>query len=164
MPRKLFLLTGIPGTGKTTIGDWLSQEHGFLHINAEGLLNADSSHYLLIQYFDQALLSGRDVVISWGFWPGQDDPDIQKFRENGFKLVWFDGNRDAALREFLRRGPFPPEAAFHAQIKRINESRVIERLKPIRINTFTETGSFKTVEVITQELFAAQAGDIPHSA
>ncbi len=30
-----FLITGIPGTGKTTIGNWLEDKHSFKHIDFE---------------------------------------------------------------------------------------------------------------------------------
>jgi broad-specificity NMP kinase len=32
---KKLLITGVPGTSKTTIGDYLAEKHGFTHINLE---------------------------------------------------------------------------------------------------------------------------------
>jgi hypothetical protein len=45
-------------------------------------------------------------VVTWGFVPDHQTSEsiVLQFRAAGFMLIWFDGNRPAALREFIKRG------------------------------------------------------------
>jgi hypothetical protein len=72
-------------------------------------------------------------------------------RAQGFKLIWFDGDRAAALREFQKRGSVP-EQFFHAQIERIETASVIEQIKPIIINSFDEGSQFKSTPRLLDEI------------
>jgi hypothetical protein len=60
----------------------------------------------------------------------------------GFKLLWFDGNRPAALREFLKRGDVP-EICFYIQMCKIEHCRIVQQIKPSIVNPFDELGRFK---------------------
>ena len=86
------LITGIPGTGKTTLGDHLAQQHSYVHMDMENdgtreRFRRDRSAFLTNL--------PEKVVITWGFHPQHDVGDILFLKESGFQLVWFAGNRPA---------------------------------------------------------------------
>lgn len=150
--RKLILIAGIPGTGKTYMGNFLAKHHGFKHFDVEAgdlhrRLWCDPSN--TIDYF---LEGAGDVVVTWGLAPDPYQTEIvDKFKKRGLKLVWFDGNRDAALREYIKRGS--PVEDFHAQMGRIEGFKEnLDSLKPIRIDSFDKNGKFKPPEVILEEI------------
>ena|SRR5437879_10396803 len=148
--KRLLLITGIPGTGKTTIGDHLRDAHGFKHFDIEYYLTNQMAERLCRE-LDAALRSGSDIVVTWGFLPVHDVPNIESLRAAGFRLIWFDGNRAAALREFNRRGTVKEEM-YHLQIRNIEEAGVVDKLKPALINPFDEEGEFKSKPEIAAEV------------
>jgi hypothetical protein len=86
-------------------------------------------------------------VVTWGFVPDRHQTGIvSQFRDQGFKLVWFDGNRPAALRVYIKRGS--PEELFYLQMWRIENSKVVQFLAPLIIKTIEENGEFKSPEVL----------------
>ena len=104
--RDLFLISGIPGTGKTWYGDKFVEEFGFLHYDLEEQQTLNRFASNPAQFIADAVSQKRNVVVTWGFVPDHQ-PSIEavlQFRNSGFKLIWFDGNRAAALREFQKRG------------------------------------------------------------
>ena len=150
--RRLILLTGIPGTGKTYYGNAFEHRFGFTHYNLEdaGTLSRLSSNPS--KFIEQILQEQRDIVVTWGFFPdGQQTEVVKQFKSNGFKLVWFDGNRSAALRAFNERGTVPEEL-FDAQIQRIDESKVVQAIEPFIINTFDKNEKFKNPATILGEI------------
>lgn len=156
---RLLLLTGIPATGKTTIGDHLRDEHGFRHLDFEQMTNLQ--RYLggdelgLRQQIETLKKGGRDVVITWGFLPDVQLRFVLLLRTLGFTWVWFDGDRHSALREYLKRGS--PRQAWDAQLARI-ETQIdphIDSLAPILVNTFDEAGCFRACGEIASQLEGA---------
>lgn len=151
----LLLITGIPGTGKTTYGNKFAKEFGFLHRDLED--RATLNHLIAdpMQFVRGLLRENTNVVVTWGF--GPDDQAslnvVQLFREAGFQWIWFDGNRPAAFREFLKRGTVP-ELDLYVQMYRIEKSRIVERLKPTVIDSFDERGQFKPANEILAEIRA----------
>jgi hypothetical protein len=150
--RKLILITGIPGTGKTTYGNTFASQNGFAHYDLEvpdvfAQLLSDPERFI------ETLLQGeRNVVVTWGFLPDENQVRLVKqFEVKGFQLVWFDGNRPAALRKFIRRGTVP-EIFLYAQMYRIEESKVVQRIAPIVIDPFNENDEFKNATVILREI------------
>jgi adenylate kinase family enzyme len=108
--RKLLLVTGIPGTGKTCYGKLLAQKFGFVHYDLEAKTNLDPLLADPAKFMDTILEKEGDVVATWGFLPNDEQIQIvNQFQARGFTLVWFDGNRPAALREFINRGDVPEE-------------------------------------------------------
>src|ERR1700733_5702456 len=101
---KKILITGIPGMGKTTLGDALKNRQDFEHIEMETYPNA---HGQLISDREQfiAIIESlkKDIVITWGFYPPNSTEHVLFLKDRGFKLVWLDGDRDSAFREFKRR-------------------------------------------------------------
>jgi hypothetical protein len=163
------LVTGIPGTGKTTVGDYLAAEHGFDHLDFE-------KPATLVRFFgrsetgfrsehDALARAGRSVIVTWGFVPTAQLAAVLFMRELGFEWVWFDGNRDAARRAFCRRGTVP-EAALDVQLAAIDQHIDLEQLRPRLLNTFDTAGDFRPLREIADELLAPAAASwsLPDSA
>ncbi len=150
--RKLILITGIPGTGKTTYGSEFASQHGFVHYDLEV---EETLNQLLSdpgRFIDGMLQGEKNVVATWGFLPNEQQVEaVRQFQAKGFELIWFDGNRRAALREFIRRGDVP-ETLFHIQMYRIEESKVIQHIAPMIIDPFDENEKLKDAAVILREI------------
>lgn len=148
---KRYLITGIPGTGKTEVGNYLKNVHHFKHVDFEDGLSLSSFATNPEDFITRELQKG-DIVISWGFVPVDAQISFVKYLQSiGFKLIWFDGNREAARRAFIKRGTVSVDP-LDIQIKRINDSQVISIINPIIINTFDENGEFKPLESIVGEI------------
>jgi hypothetical protein len=153
IPRDLFLITGIPGTGKTKLADNLAKDFGFVHHDLE-----DSNTLSLLfanptKFIADIVAQNTDAVVTWGFNP-EHQPSVSsvlQFKTSGFKLLWFDGNRPAALRAFISRGTVP-EIAFYAQMYRIEASKIIDAIQPVVIDPFDMQGNFKSTTVQLEEM------------
>lgn len=146
---RLILLCGIPGTGKTTLGDHLRAAHGFLHINREQVRWS-----MLTEEFVRILRErGQDVIISWGFWPGIDDSEVRELQRCGFRMVWFEGDGVAALRHFNARGTVP-EHLFHEQMQRIAQLDV-QSFGALAIDPFNAQGEFEPVDELARRVLVA---------
>ena len=92
-------------------------------------------------------------MVTWGFVP--DNPPsvalVLQLKTAGFKLIWFDGNRPAALQAFIRRGTVS-EMLFYLQMYRIETSKVIEIIKPMIVDPFDAQGQFKSTTQLLQEI------------
>jgi len=102
--RDLLLITGIPATGKTCFGNKFAKEFGFLHCDLEDQKAQIVNRFVenSTQFIGELLNEKKHVVVTWGFGPDcqRSASLIQQLRSAGFKWIWFDGNRPAALREF----------------------------------------------------------------
>lgn len=144
------LITGVPGMGKTTIGNYLREKKGFKHIDFEDSESLKRFATNTEQFIRQEL-SQDNIVITWGFVPVENQINLVLYLRNiGLKIVWLDGNRLAAFREYLEAGR--PEYPFYVQMTRIEESNVIARIKPKIVNTFNSEGRFKELESIANEI------------
>lgn len=142
-------MTGIPATGKTEIGEYLGECYGFAHCNFEaGVLNNNLAHINSLVAKDST-----SIAISWGFVPDETSIVLIEWlqKKHGFKLFWFDGNRSASLREFIRRGTVP-EIRFYGQMYEIERCEVVKRISPQKINPFDESGKFRQKDDIIKEL------------
>lgn len=145
MSRKpiIILITGVPGTGKTTIGDFLQTEKKFTHYDVEKngvpeLKSLDS-----------------DSVLTWGFSP--DDPNslkvIHEILKAGGKMIWLDGNREASKKAFIKRADVPL-SFYEFQMNKIIklEGKIYSEFSPKIINPFDISGNFKNKEDIANEI------------
>jgi len=150
--QDLLLLTGIPGTGKTWYGEKLASDFGFDHYDLEQQQTLNRFGANPAQFIADIIRRGKKAVATWGFVP--DDVQtaiVLQFRDAGFKWIWFDGNRPAALHEFRKRGTVSEELLY-AQMYRIENSRIVQRLRPIVIDTFDSEGQFKAVSDLLKEI------------
>lgn len=157
LPAHLILITGIPGTGKTTVANYLALKHDFTHYDREDFSNWSSElthlwRASLRTFVLTATLANPKIVISWGFLPGEDDADIQLLINMGFKMFWFDGDRTAARRTFLQRGTVP-EQLFREQMERINAMQ-LSKFKHTKINAFKD-GEIRPVAEVAEEVLKA---------
>ena len=150
--RRLVLITGIPGTGKTGYGESFAKRFGFTHYNLEddntlSRLLSDPSKFV-----EEILEKTGDIVVTWGFFPDEQQTAIVKqFKSSGFKLIWFDGNRPAARSAFNKRGTVSEEL-FDAQVWRIENSKVLQIIEPLAVNTFDKNGKFRDPAAILDEI------------
>jgi hypothetical protein len=135
------------------MGRFLEVNHGFVHVDVEEMLLAlpPKTHRNILFSAIALKNNGSDVVVTWGFLPGQDEPVIRALQGQGFQMVWFDGDRQAAHRAFKRRGTVPLRL-FHDQMARIKHLD-LEPFKPARLDPF-ENGEFCKREVIAARLLA----------
>jgi hypothetical protein len=140
------LITGIPGTGKTTIGDYLRDNHGFIHFDVEK---------------EKKLLDFEDnTVVSWGFQPNAQCIDLVKdLKLKDFKLIWFDGDRDFFRDVFIEResknGPQSLQNAIinlNRQMDLIQTSDVINKINPHVIDPSNGKRSFRNLSAIAKDI------------
>ena len=141
------IISGVPCCGKTHFGDWLRDNHGFLHINFE-----DQNLYLrsvimpsIVQGLPCWLSSAsKNIVVSWGYPPTPDCYRIiQCFQHSGFIPWWFDADHAVArARYVLRDGEGAAQQFFDPQAFKIKaEAAVIDRIYSDRkVTTLTESG------------------------
>jgi len=139
------LITGIPGTGKTTIGNYLAEHYEFNHHDFEEHFNNPTGLEKFIQN------SSLNKVITWGFVPGGHDTVINSIQDLGYIMIWFDGNRVAARKAFMARGTVP-EILLDLQMERIVKMD-LQKFNPIQFNTFDCDGNFLNVDFICTEIF-----------
>lgn len=150
----LLLITGIPGTGKTEISNYLKDNHGFQHLDREITDSWPPQLEDRIEWVKNQIAAlephSNGIVISWGFMPGYDEKEIRQLRQVGFKLFWFDGNRPAARQAFIKRNTVGIDL-LDIQMQRI-ESLDLDAINPIIFNTFDEHGVFLKKDEIAKKL------------
>jgi|GEM_PF-1689019 len=149
------LVSGVPGTGKTTLANYLEVGYGFFHVDMEAdefthrkEFSRDPTAFLGM------LTAHKDVVLSWGFRPFKDRPAVEKLIEAGFSVIWLDGDRVASFRNFMARENNNPmnEATYYEQLYAILITRIAETLALRPINPYTSTGDFRQTEEIASEI------------
>lgn len=145
------LITGIPGTGKTSIGNFLESDRGYRHLDIENVFKTHGAPGMKI--VEEFLAEkGEDKVITWGFRTVEDEPMVRQLQDLGYKMIWFDGNREAAKREFLKRGDVP-EALFDLQLSNINKMD-IDSFGALKVNTFNDRGEFLSQREIADQIIS----------
>lgn len=135
------LITGIPGTGKTTTGNHLQDKYGFVHYDVESIQTLEGIENL----------QGENIVITWGFAPdGRDNLPIRNLQNLGYRMIWFDGDRVSARKAFNKRGDVP-ENLLDQQMERIDKMD-INSFDPIIINTFDTKGNFLNKDDIIKKI------------
>lgn len=140
MPNVFFVVSGIPGTGKSTFSRWLAAERGFVHhdVDSQGVPAG-------------ATLVRRPIVIDWGF-PAHENALsscielIEDWKTMGAQLWWFDGDRETALRSFTRRATVP-KAAWDYQLLGITQNWAkISAVVDHRIDVVSSDGLYLSPE------------------
>lgn len=143
----MILLTGIPGTGKTTLAENLKDQFGYTHIDLEipwhdGTFPKDEEGFKHL--IDE--IRGEKIIITWGF-PTWLPHYIRYIEGKGYKHIWLDGDRDAAFKNFMKRenNDAEKEKAYFVQVNAVNHDKTIEILKPSVYDPFLPDGSFKPI-------------------
>lgn len=109
------LVSGIPGTGKSTFSRWLVRQHGYSRCP---LADEDEPSARFFEEIDDTLAKSSDVVIDWGFPPSLLE-HVRRLVGRGVVNWWFDGDRAAALQSYLSLGK--PRSAWNAQLAAIDQ-------------------------------------------
>lgn len=119
------LISGTPGTGKTSFCDWLGKERGFIHIDMEVFQGSEHhkvwkhslSRDAFADFISYLNTLGNRVVLSWGF-PPECLPVIRKLQMEGIACFWFDAPEMMARDAFLLQATVS-EGDFNRQMDKI---------------------------------------------
>jgi adenylate kinase family enzyme len=152
--NSLILLTGIPGTGKTTLAKYLEDNYGYYHMDLEipwhnNTFPKDERGFKKLIY----QIPKDKTIISWGF-PTWLPHYIKYIESIGFRHVWLDGDRKVAFKNFIKRekGGLEMEKAFYRQVEMIDSSDIVNLLKPTILNPYTNNGEFKNIQRRAEEI------------
>ena len=96
--EQFILLTGIPGSGKTYVGEHLRDKHGFFFYCTD-LNGLAVTNDLVTQWLS---LHGKKVCLEWGFHPC-DLNLVLKLREQGATVFWLKCAEDIAFRNYCEK-------------------------------------------------------------
>jgi len=149
---RLLLVTGLPGTGKTFVGDYLRDNHQFTHWNVEALHEIPDQRRIA-----DWRRRGADVVVTWGFMPGASDAQVRFLQARGFMMVWFGGSVETAKRVWTQREARSvtpiPAGALEQQLERIARMNLTAFGATV-IDPFAADGSLRLARERAQELLA----------
>ncbi|TMA77890.1 MAG: hypothetical protein E6J74_42385, partial [Deltaproteobacteria bacterium] len=150
MTHHEIFVAGVPATGKSWLGQWLAEQHGYVHIDAERAGGADLDRAGVHNEWDQLISTGRatkfvnairklpsSVVVNWGV-PTRYLYVISALQAEGVHTWWFHAPRNLARLAFVARGGIDP-VCFDRQmtdierewllIKSVFGSRIVEGLR-----------------------------------
>ena len=164
MKPTLLLLTGIPGVGKTTLGQELAIKHSFKHYDREQFKSWTLIEQVLFKYslplFTMlATVRFRRIVISWGFSVQNDQSAIQKLIDLGYSMVWIDGDRQVAYQNYLIRDQKSGQDIILSRQRHQRQLSQINQLdlnifRHQKLNPFKSDGSFYTPASLIKKVIA----------
>lgn len=117
MTRRNLFIAGVPATGKTWLGQWLAEKHGYTHIDAErdGGADLDSAgaHNAWDAIFQTRHAAAfveairrlpNPVVVSWGLDPSRYLYVVSALQAEGVETWWLNAPRGRAREAFRIRG------------------------------------------------------------
>ncbi len=156
--ESLILLSGVPATGKSTFGRYLSREHGFAHYDLEchprGWPHPDlkptweASRQAFVAELKQ---HHKRVALDWGF-PVHCLPIVNELRGQGVRLIWFDGDRSRARSVFQERGGLAL-SDFETQVAAIDTAGYPARLNCVVVQALSAEGAFMEARAIEHRVF-----------
>ena len=94
-------IAGVPATGKSWLGQWLAEKHGYIHIDAERDRGADLEGAGVRNEWNQLISTGRagtfvkairrlpnPVIVNWGF-PTRYLYVVSALQAEGLQAWWF---------------------------------------------------------------------------
>ncbi len=106
----------MPVTGKSWLGYWLAEQHGYIHIDAERAGGADFDRAGIHYEWDELISTGRatnfghairrlpgSVVLNWGF-PTRYLYVVSALQAEGVHTWWINAPWNLARRAFVDRG------------------------------------------------------------
>ena len=134
----MLFITGIPGSGKTSFGNWLQATQGYYHFDMEADLRDRHFKRLWSDGFDtddySAFIAevqklGSEVVLTWGY-PEQAILLAKRTARLGVLSFWFGGDLETARRAWLRRERLPEDyertSLFEVICGQFTESDVVD--------------------------------------
>ena len=114
--KPAFFVSGVPCTGKTWLGSWLSQERGFHHVDAEKNNGADLDAVGIRHEWNLTISTGRaedltkkiaalskPVVLNWGF-PMCYLYFVKALQVADIETWWIQTDPPLARKAFIERG------------------------------------------------------------
>ena len=162
MAKPILLLSGIPGSGKSSFARWLAKNKDYLHLDFD---RGDLEKHGLHGPFDKFASSGSDqfivellkahppVCLDWGF-PPRCLWIVRRLADAGVNVWWFDAEPEVAKKHFLSRGDVH-ETAFDEQIANIKASRgaIMELFGDRVISALNADGTHVSCEQIYAQIF-----------
>ena len=134
----LFLLCGLPGSGKTTLAKQLEAQHSALRLTPDewipilygpeleqDLLDSvrDPVEAMQWQVAARALSLGLDVILDWGFWGKSERDDFRTRAANlgADTIIYFlDVPREVLLARLAARNANLPPNTFHVTAEQLD--------------------------------------------
>ena len=169
MTRRLLLVVGIPGAGKTTFCQCLQRNKGWIHLDIDWLGTTKTwPNEQLRQYWHEANSTNNpmnfvnackqvgNVVIDWGF-PVHRIPLIQSLTLHGVKLLWFDADVEDARIVFTERGIVYLDA-FDQHMSHLRSTNVLDEISAKVIRVLEKGLRFMPYERIYRGMLTAFEG------
>jgi hypothetical protein len=160
--NNLLLLSGIPASGKSSLGRYLAREHTYAHYDLECYPHGwphpelkllwDSSH---VDFVTQLRTRHRRIVLDWGF-PPLLMQWVDELLTIGVRLVWFAADVHKARTLFIQRGG-QPVTDFDAQVQAILEAGLPASLQCLKVQGL----DFAGIPRDPSEIFLDVFGDRP---
>ncbi len=122
--RQFILLSGIPGSGKTSLGNYLSKEHGFYFFETDSnWLEFTRELCLGVDNFIARWLNRHDhMCLEWGFETSLL-PYVLSFKNQGASIFWFTCDKQIARSNYLKAHPDDPKGeCWDIQFKKIEDA------------------------------------------
>ena len=155
---KRILITGVPATGKTTIGNYLEEKFDFRHFDVEANFNNSLAGEFfwrleIDKFLEQIEEKGKNTVITWGFvCDNKLSLDIiNTLQKKGFEFIWFHAEEPTARVAFLERG-IGNISDFDIQMKRIKKLDFSIFDNPVIITTLDKNGRKNKDKIIEKIL------------
>lgn len=157
--HEFLLISGIPGSGKTSFCRWLDVVQGYRHVEVD--TEEDKALHSALVLGDRLRLAqvvskmrNEDIptVIDWNLPPSRLK-SAQRLRDMGASIWWFDGDRATAAGIVVQRGNLSLPA-FERQMLEIDESWLdIRAVFARRILRVLEPGpAFETPQAIFERM------------
>lgn len=152
--KKLILILGYPGTGKTTIGNFLERRYNYRHVDMEENHNTSKIINNYKDFVNKIFSKNQNIVATWGFNPDKEIIDtVNNLKKYGFNIFWFFGNLNSSRNACLRRKNFK-EDILQKQVNSLNKWCIPKKISVKKINVFDKNNKFRNVKDIVAELFS----------